>query len=320
VAGRDPEWPADRAERRSGLSRRRFVRFALLAGLVPGGAAAAEWLRSHRGPHAPLAGARPAGNTHPAGSTVPADGAHSEQAQAAQAPAAQTTPPAPVLPLAGKVVVIDPGHNPNNPDHIAEIDSLVNAGGFLKACDTVGAETDAGYPEFDFTLDVARQARAILRAAGAKVILTQNGRTVYGPCVDVRAAIGNRAHADAAVSIHADGGPPDGYGFAMLVPVLVQDGSTDNSAIIEPSGRLADAFLTHFAAVTGQNRSTYLGVNGIQPRSDLGGLNLSTVPKVFIECANMRNAQDAVKVTSAQWRQLAARGIAASISAFLTAT
>jgi N-acetylmuramoyl-L-alanine amidase len=105
----------------------------------------------------------------------------------------------------------------------------------------------------------------------------------------------------------------------MLVPVLIQNGVTDNSAIIEPSSRLADAFLTHFAAVTGQNRSTYLGVNGIQPRSDLGGLNLSTVPKVFIECANMRNAQDAVKVTSPAWRQLAARGIAESISAFLTA-
>ena len=134
-----------------------------------------------------------------------------------------TTPPAGGGPLAGKVVVIDPGHNPHNPGHVTEIDALVNAGGFLKACDTVGAETDAGYPEFDFTLDVARRARVILRAAGAKVILTQNGSTAYGPCVTQRAAIGNRARADAAISIHADGGPPDGYGFAVLVPVLVQN-------------------------------------------------------------------------------------------------
>jgi N-acetylmuramoyl-L-alanine amidase len=325
VAGRDPEWPSDGGAERRSVSRRRFVGFALLAGLVPGGAAAAEWLRGHRGgPHAPLASGRPADTTRPAGTARPADtaqgsGAGQPAATVHQAKAQAAEARAPALPLAGKVVVIDPGHNPNNPQHVAEIDSLVQAGGFLKACDTVGAETDAGYPEFDFTLDVARQARAILRAAGAKVILTQNGRTVYGPCVDVRAAIGNRAHADAALSIHADGGPPDGYGFAMLVPVLIQNGVTDNSAIIEPSSRLADAFLTHFAAVTGQNRSTYLGVNGIQPRSDLGGLNLSTVPKVFIECANMRNAQDAVKVTSPAWRQLAARGIAESISAFLTA-
>jgi N-acetylmuramoyl-L-alanine amidase len=50
----------------------------------------------------------------------------------------------------------------------------------------------------------------------------------------------------------------------------------------------------HFAAVTGQNVSTYLGSGGIQPRNDLAGLNLPTVPKVFIECANMRNAQDSV--------------------------
>jgi N-acetylmuramoyl-L-alanine amidase len=221
-------------------------------------------------------------------------------------------------PLAGKVIVIDPGHNPHNPGHVTQIDALVNAGGLLKACDTVGAETDAGYPEFDFTLDVARRARVILRAAGAKVILTQNGSTAYGPCVTQRAAIGNRARADAAISIHADGGPPDGYGFAVLVPVLVQNPSADNSMIIEPSRYLADALLTHFAAATGQARSTYLGSGGIQPRSDLGGLNCSTVPKVFIECANMRNAADAAKVTDGHWRQAAARGIAQSIAAFIT--
>ena len=176
MAGRDPEWPSD-----GGAERRQRVpapvrRLRAPGGLVPGGAAAAEWLRSHRGgPHAPLANARPADTTRPAGTARPADTAQAGAGQPAatvhQAKAQAAEARAPALPLAGKVVVIDPGHNPNNPQHVAEIDSLVQAGGFLKACDTVGAETDAGYPEFDFTLDVARQARAILRAAGAKVIL-----------------------------------------------------------------------------------------------------------------------------------------------------
>ncbi len=293
-----------RHDQPAAVSRRRFLwAGAALGVLIPAGADIADQLTGR------AARARAETRVRP---TVPVDEA-SPSAAAAE-------PTVPAGPLAGKVVVIDPGHNPNNPGHVAQIDALVNAGGFLKACDTVGAETDAGYPEFDFTLDVARRAREILRAAGAKVILTQSGRTAYGPCVTQRAAIGNRAHADAAVSIHADGGPPDGYGFAVLVPLLVRNSSADNSMIIKPSRRLADAMLTHFAAATGQVRSTYLGSGGVQPRSDLGGLNLSTVPKVFIECANMRNAADAAKVTDERWRHSAAHGIADSIAAFVTAS
>ena len=39
--------------------------------------------------------------------------------------------------------------------------------------------------------------------------------------------------------------------------------------------------------------SNYDGVDGLQPRNDLAGLNLTTVPKVLIECGNMQNATDA---------------------------
>ena len=106
----------------------------------------------------------------------------------------------------------------------------------------------------------------------------------------------------------------------MLVPLPVRNSVADNSVIIEPSLRLAHTLLKHFAVATGQVLSTYLGSGGIQPRSDLGGLNLSTVPKVFIECANMRNAADAAKVTDEHWRRAAAKGIADSIAAFVTAS
>jgi N-acetylmuramoyl-L-alanine amidase len=294
--------PASHVQRQA-ISRRGLLRLAAALSLVPGGAAAVDWLIRHGAAAPPQSGAHPADRPEIRPST-----------------AAASPPPEPAGPLAGKVVVIDPGHNPHNPDHVAEIDSLVPAGGFLKACDTVGTETDAGYPEFDFTLDVARRARRILQAAGAKVILTQNGHTAYGPCVNRRAEIGNQARADAVVAIHADGGPPDGYGFAVLVPELIHNAEADNSMIIGASRRLADAMLRHFAAATGQVTSTYLGQGGIQPRNDLAGLNLSTVPKVFIECANMRNAGDALKVTNPRWRQAAAQGIADSLAAFVTAS
>src|SRR6478672_7701833 len=39
-----------------------------------------------------------------------------------------------------------------------------------------------------------------------------------GPCVDHRAAMANALHPDAIVSIHADGGPPEGRGFMSTTP------------------------------------------------------------------------------------------------------
>jgi N-acetylmuramoyl-L-alanine amidase len=63
--------------------------------------------------------------------------------------------------------------------------------------------------------------------------------------------------------------------------------------------------------------SNYDGVDGIQPRNDLGGINLTTVPKVFIECANMRNATDAALVVNPAWQQRAAGAIDAGITQFL---
>jgi N-acetylmuramoyl-L-alanine amidase len=146
------------------------------------------------------------------------------------------------------------------------------------------------------------------------VILTRTSNDGVGPCVTTRAAIGNDAHADAAVAIHADGGPPSGRGFAILEPVA--DGPND--AVIGSSDELGTDLRNNFLAGTGEPVSSYDGVDGIQPRDDLAGINLTTVPKVFIECANMRNAVDAALVVSPAWQQRAAAAIDAGLTQFLT--
>jgi N-acetylmuramoyl-L-alanine amidase len=221
-------------------------------------------------------------------------------------------------PLAGKVVVLDPGHNPHNRDHTAEIDRLVDVGTGRKACDTTGTVTNSGYPEAAYTLDVARRARAILAARGAAVKLTQNGDRAYGPCVDERARIGNAAHADAAVSVHADGSAPGNRGFHVILPAAVHEGIADNRAVVAPSRRLGVDLRQRFAAETGTSPANYLANgSGLDVRDDLGGLNLTRVPKVFIECGNMRDPEDAALLTSPAWRQKAALGIADGITRYL---
>jgi N-acetylmuramoyl-L-alanine amidase len=208
--------------------------------------------------------------------------------------------------LAGKTVVIDPGHNGGNASHPAEIGRLVDAVTERKPCDTTGAATNDGYPESAFTLDVSQRLERLLEAAGARVVLTRTNDSGVGPCITERAAIGNRAQADAAVSVHADGGPAGGRGFHIIEPALVR-GHTE--PILAPSHRLALALRSSYAAGTGMPRSTYIGHDGLDVRSDLGGLNLSTVPKVFIECGNMRNATDAPLLKSADFRQRAAQAL-----------
>ena len=63
--------------------------------------------------------------------------------------------------------------------------------------------------------------------------------------------------------------------------------------------------------------STYFGAHGLAERTDLGGLNLSDVPKVFIETGNMRNATDTALLESADFRQAAAQALAAGIADYL---
>ncbi|MFI8503244.1 N-acetylmuramoyl-L-alanine amidase [Streptomyces sp. NPDC085524] len=221
-------------------------------------------------------------------------------------------------PLTGKTVVVDPGHNTGNFQHTDEIDQQVDIGTNRKECDTTGTTTNSGYMEAEFTYDVSLRLREALEAQGAKVVLTHEGDRPWGPCIDERARIGNEAEADAVVSVHADGVSAGNRGYHVILPAKVKGGGADTAPIVGPSRTLGERIGSNFARTTGSDPANYLGSGtGLVVRDDLGGLNLSTRPKVFIECGNMRDAKDAAQMTSPEWRQKAAQGIADGIVSFL---
>ncbi|GAA3305476.1 N-acetylmuramoyl-L-alanine amidase [Streptomyces cinereospinus] len=162
-------------------------------------------------------------------------------------------------PLRGKVVVVDPGHNPHNFQHPAEIDRRVDIGTAWKECDTTGTATNAGYTEAEFTLDVARRLRTVLQQQGATVKLTQNGERTYGPCIDERARIGNEAKADAVVSLHADGSGAGNRGFHVILPASVHAGAADTRPIVAPSRELGERIAGRFVRATGSAPANYVG-------------------------------------------------------------
>jgi len=97
--------------------------------------------------------------------------------------------------LQGATFVVDPGHGTRFPDG-----SALN----------VGAVGHAGVEENKVTLAVAEDLAALLRAAGARVVLTRSYVHPYRTATDKRrdnrsrAALANTLHATAFVAVHAD--------------------------------------------------------------------------------------------------------------------
>jgi N-acetylmuramoyl-L-alanine amidase len=96
----------------------------------------------------------------------------------------------------------------------------------------------------------------------------------------------------------------------------VADGPNDG--VIVSSDAFGNLLRDAFVAGTGMPVADYGGaVDGLVPRNDLAGLNLTTVPKVLIESGNMRNATDAALLTSSRFQRQLAAALLAAILAFL---
>ncbi|MGJ6967592.1 N-acetylmuramoyl-L-alanine amidase [Streptosporangium sp. G11] len=277
-------------------------------GIAACGTTSGADLARERGPVPPAAGtaAAPAADAPAAGTA--SDSAASPASERSDRGAQADKP------LSGKVVVIDPGHNGQNYRHPAEINKKVNVLTQWKACDTTGTATANGYSEAAFTWDVSQRLAKILKSRGATVKLTRDGNSGVGPCITQRAAIGNRAKADAAISVHADGSSTANHGFHVIMPEKI-GGPVD--PVVKASRKLGLDVRNAFRRGTGLSYSTYIGRDALDYRNDLGGLNLSTVPKIFIESGNMKNPAEAAKFQQAAFRQRIALSLANGLQQYL---
>jgi len=211
--------------------------------------------------------------------------------------------------IAGMIVFLDPGHNGSND---ASISRQVSTGrGGTKNCQESGTSTNDGYPEHSFTWETTLRIRQELTALGVRTAMSRGNDTGLGPCVDERAAMANALKPNAIVSIHADGGPPTGRGFHVLYssPPL-------NQVQAGPSVQFAQTMRDQLQA-SGLVPSTYVGTGGLNPRSDIAGLNLAQYPSVLVECGNMKNPVDSGLMESPEGRQKYADAVVRGVAAFL---
>jgi N-acetylmuramoyl-L-alanine amidase len=224
---------------------------------------------------------------------------------ASAVPAATAAPAS----IAGRIVFLDPGHNGAND---ASISRQVPTGrGGTKDCQASGTSANDGYPEHTFTWETVLRIRQELTQLGVRTAMSRGNDDALGPCVDERAAMANALHPDAIVSIHADGGPATGRGFHVNYssPPL-------NDAQAGPAVQFAQTMRDQLQA-SGIAPANYIGQGGLNPRSDLTGLNLAQYPSILVELGNMKNPADAALIESPEGRQKYADAVVRGIAGFL---
>lgn len=187
--------------------------------------------------------------------------------------------------LSGQMFVIDPGHGVRWP------------GG---APLNVGAVSRTGLPEAAINLRVSERVAALLRAQGARVVLTRSFsqplRIATSSHVDnrARAALANRLAATAFVAIHCDSSldaSRHGYSVFWLHP---------------NSGRLAQNMRAAFSSLT-------LGESQFR-RRDLAVTSEAKVPAVLVELGFISNPRQAARLRSEPFQDLEASAIVAALS------
>lgn len=198
--------------------------------------------------------------------------------------------PAPAFaggPLAGETIVVDPGHG--------GVDS--------------GA-TAFGRQEKYVTLPIGLDLSALLRGAGARVVLTRSSDQYVS--LAERVAIANAAGGDAFVSIHANAlSDPSYSGVTTFYGASsgFVTGVRRTPGLVAASHTLANDVQAATQARTGEVD------RGVQP-ADYYVLGNSHMPTVLVETGFITNPAEGQRLTSPAYQEALAAGIAGGLARF----
>jgi N-acetylmuramoyl-L-alanine amidase len=207
--------------------------------------------------------------------------------------------------LAGKVIVIDPGHQAHA-DY--GLEPIGPGSSHRKAKVSSGTSSVlTGVPESQVALEVGLKLRDALSALGIKVVMTRASQDVDIPN-SVRAQIGNTAGADLAIRLHCNGGNSSAHGLFTLYPASIKGWTDDIFAASKRAAAIVQRDL--IAATDAQDR-------GLQQRSDLTGFNWSDVPVVLVEMGFMSNAAEDRQLRSGAYQDKIVQGFVAAVVEYL---
>lgn len=211
------------------------------------------------------------------------------------------------------VKLIEPVMRPSKIKNAPPIDTVVLDAGH--GGHDAGAMSLWG-PEKAFALDVARRAKALLQAAGFKVVMTRDGD--YFVPLDERVRIANQYKRAIFIAVHFNSG---GWGTGVEtyslaprgVPSMMADGPRV-SDLVDCAGNARDAenmalaTASHAALVVntrmfdrGLKRARFVVIRDIQ------------IPGVLLECGFQSNPYDGKLIATPLFRQTLAQAILSSV-------
>ena len=212
----------------------------------------------------------------------------------------------PKLPLEGKTICVDPGHEVTD----LRVQEPVNPYSSETKEAFVGGTTGRNQTEEQLNLSVGLQLKALLEEDGANVIMTHTTHESDMTSLK-RAQLANERNVDLCIRIHADGSTdPSVYGMSMLVPYGQQ---LATQQIVAPSRKAGEFVLEATIAATGAKN------NGIVQRSDLTGFNFAEVPTILIEMGFMSNPDEDALMETREYQQKLAQGMRDGIVQYFTA-
>lgn len=196
--------------------------------------------------------------------------------------------------LAGRVVVLDPGHGGT-----AETDHY--------------RQGPAGEREEWINLRVAKELQALLEQAGARVAMTRT-EDVFVPLAE-RARIAREAGAEVFVSVHHNATADRGVNFPI---VYFHGNASENRAGVALGRQLADAFREAGMFPPG-TPAGIVSDHAIFPGSGAAVLRESYgIPGVIAEASFFSNAEEEQRLMQLDYNRLEARAYLAALEAFFS--